>query len=161
MPDHDDGLYPGREGADGDYEQSQRSELPALAEQAMTFEQSESSEKSEIIQRVRNFVKWLLPDDSDTDGEGRTGFLSTRVEFHALAIGGFLGLIAAHQGDVGILLTFLLGGAAGSRLPLRYEKIKITKKHLRQARKELPYTVASFAVVYGYYTVDLTTLLGQ
>lgn len=143
-----DALYPGTKGADSEpSERSEGSELPDLSGAVARSEPSEPSEPSKLS-KLSEMVRWLIPDTSDDNGEGRTGFLSTYVEFHALAIGMFLGFIAAENGDVSVLLAVVGGAAAGSRVQLG-----IPNKYVTQAKKELPYTLFGFGITYFFYQV--------
>lgn len=85
----------------------------------------------------------LMPDDSDTDNDGRTGLLSTRIEVHALVIGMMIGVTLPAAGLVEYIAAVVGGGAVGSR----FQKT-IPKKYVEQVKAELPYFIAG--VVIGY-----------
>lgn len=89
----------------------------------------------------------LLPDDSDTDNDGRTGVLSTYVEWHALVIGLALGTIAVQTGDLTIIAAIIGAGAAGSRAQLG-----LPDKYIDQAKQELPYFIAG--TILGFLAVQ-------
>lgn len=103
------------------------------------------ADKTTIGGRVAAFVRWLLPDDSDEDGEGRTGFLSTRKEWHALVIGVALGLHLAPGVDVPVLVD-VIGSASGLRR-LQLAK-QIPKKYREQIMDELPYALGAGMLAY-------------
>lgn len=80
------------------------------------------------------WLDWFLPDDSDHDGDGRTGFLSTYMEWHALIIGLAVGTHVAASGDMQLVADLIGVGAAGSRL-----QKGLPEKYVQQAKSELPY----------------------
>jgi hypothetical protein len=100
-----------------------------------------------------NRLQWLMPDDSDTDNDGRTGLLSTRVEWHALILGGTVGTMAAHSGDFSTVAAIVGAGAAGSRA-----QVGLPDEYVQQAKKELPYFAAG--VLIGYVAVRYDVLAG-
>lgn len=81
-------------------------------------------------------LQWLRPDDSDSDGDGRTGVLSTYVEVHALVLGLSVGAMAAQSGDFSTVAAIVGAGAAGSRA-----QVGLPEKYVDQAKSELPYFI--------------------
>lgn len=149
-----DALYPGTKGVSS--EPSESSDVPDLSGTVARSDPSEPSDSSEssepsALSKLLGRFQSLAPDDSDTDNDGRTGVLSTYVEFHALIIGLFLGYIAARNGDVSVLLAVVGGAAAGSRAQLG-----IPEKYITQAKKELPYTIFGFGATYFTVVSDVS-----
>lgn len=100
---------------------------------------------------------WALPDDSDTDGEGRTGFLSTRTEVHALVLGMTAGGHFGLSGDAQ-MLNDILGLGVGSDRARRAQHMP--EKYQDQAKQEMPYFVLGVAVGYGLTRANVITELG-
>lgn len=157
MTDDDSGLYPGVNGADGDYEPSELSELPAISETYRTYDTSEPSEPSEgydssersdsselsKLSGLRAWMRWLAPHESDEDGDGRTGILSTHTEVHAFALGYTAGAHFGLTGDAQLINDVAGFALLGDRVrranafPARY---------LEQAQEELPHFLGGVAV---------------
>lgn len=96
-------------------------------------------------------LDWILPEGSDTnDTDGRTGVLSTYVEWHALVLGLSAGAIAAQSGRLDEIVTIIGAGAAGSRAQLG-----LPDKYRDQARKELPYFIAGVILGIGAARSDM------
>lgn len=94
-----------------------------------------------------NSSMWLgsfMPDDSDSDGEGRTGVLSTYVEWHALVVGLAVGTLAVQTGQFEVIAAIVGAGAAGSRLQLG-----LPDKYIEQVKTELPYFIFGVGVAVG------------
>lgn len=75
------------------------------------------------------------PTESDSE---RDGFLSYSAEWHALAIGAFLGVAHLYTGDPEIV-----GGAVAILLG----KAKVSNSHLKDAAKEIAYSGGAFVIV--------------
>jgi hypothetical protein len=87
-----------------------------------------------------DFSKYL-PDDSDEDGDGRTGLLSTRKEWHTLSIGFGAGVYMGASGNVqklGAALGILSSGSRANK--------GLKDKYIEQVQSELPYFVAGFVL---------------
>lgn len=100
-------------------------------------------------------LEWLLPNESDADGEGRTGVLSTYVEWHALVLGVSAGAIAAQSGRLDEIGAIVGAGVAGSRA-----QMGLPDKYRNQARKELPYFIAGVVIGFGATRSDLIAVIG-
>jgi hypothetical protein len=101
------------------------------------------------------FLGTFNPDDSDTDGDGRTGFLSTYVEFHALAIGLALGTVAVQTGNIEMIAAVIGAGAVGSRV-----QGGLPEKYLHQAKRELPYFVFGTGLAFIIGVFELGNMVG-
>lgn len=132
-------LAPGTEGLD------------AIEEQPS----ADSSGDSDVSNVLPDRLEWLLPHESDMDGVGRTGILSTYVEWHALILGMSVGTIAAQSGRFDTITTIIGAGAAGSRAQL-----DLPEKYRDQARKELPYFIGGVVVGFGLVRSDLLAGMG-
>lgn len=89
-------------------------------------------------------IDYYLPDDSDEDGRGRTGFLSTRKEWHTLGFGVAVGIRAGAEGDMQSLSEGLGIVAGGSRV-----KKGFSDKYINEAREEFPYFVLGVLIGFG------------
>lgn len=117
--------------------------------------EEQSSEDNPKGSRTANVVPdrldWILPEQSDTnDTDGRTGVLSTYVEWHALVLGLSAGAIAAQSGRLDEIGAIIGAGAAGSRAQLG-----LPDKYRDQARKELPYFIAGVVIGVGATRSDM------
>lgn len=88
-------------------------------------------------------IDYYLPDESDEDGKGRTGILSTYVEWHALGIGVAVGMHSATSGDLQTLSEIMGLVTAGSRI-----RKGLPDKYAKQVAAELPHFI--LGVVTGY-----------
>lgn len=111
----------------------------------------EGVEADEEASNPKDLAGNLLPDDSDTDNDGRTGFLSTYVEWHALVIGIAVGTVALRTGQFELIMAIVGAGAVGSRAQLG-----LPEKYLDQAKSELPYFIAG--VVIAFVGTQLTEM---
>lgn len=84
------------------------------------------------------------PDDSDTDNDGRTGLLSTRIEVHALVLGIAAGTFVAQTGRFDEIAAIIGAGAGSSRAQLG-----LPDKYLTQAKKELPYFIGGVLIGFA------------
>jgi hypothetical protein len=104
----------------------------------------EDDAKSDTKQEA-DWMDWLLPDDSDTDGDGRTGFLSTYTEVHALVFGVTAGAHFALSGEAQLINDVVGLATLGDRT--RQAK-KLDGKYREQAKEELPHFIAGVAIGY-------------
>lgn len=137
--DAEEALTPGTHGAEAVEEESSRGESGG------------SDGQSPLPDRL----EWLLPNSSDSDGDGRTGILSTYVEWHALVLGLSAGAIAAQSGRFDTIATVIGAGAVGSRA-----QMGLPDKYRDQARKELPYFIAGVVIGFGAARSDLLAGMG-
>lgn len=114
---------------------------------------SQPSSEDSLFDRIA----WLLPDDSDKDGDGRTGLLSTRTEVHALVIGVTAGAHFGLSGDTQ-LLTDILGLGVVSDRARRAQRIP--QKYRNQAKQEMPYFVVGVAIGTGMTRANALAELG-
>lgn len=122
-------------------------QAPAQEDKEETIQQEPSSQPSTDDSGLSD----VLPDDSDKDGDGRTGVLSTRTEVHALVIGVTVGAHVALTGDMQLINDIAGIGIAGDRA--RQAK-KIPEKYQEQAKEELPYFMAGVGIGYGLARAD-------
>jgi hypothetical protein len=87
-----------------------------------------------------------LPDHASEDDSEYDGFLSYAGEWHALAVGAFLAIVAAAtmRAEVFVFAFLLLTG-----------KAKVSNAHLRDAGKEVAYSGGAFVVVFGVARVAI------
>lgn len=102
-------------------------------------------------------IEELLPDDSDTDGDGRTGVLSTRTEVHALVLGVTAGAHFRLSGDMQLINDVIGIAVAGDRA--RHAKV-FPEKFIDQAKEELPYFLAGMAIGYAATRTNALSILG-
>lgn len=102
-------------------------------------------------------VEWWLPDDSDHDGRGRIGLLSTYTEVHALVLGLTAGAHFVLSGDAQLINDVLGIAIAGDRV--RRARL-FSETYREQATAELPYFVAGVAIGYGLARSNVFAGLG-
>lgn len=106
-----------------------------------TDDEGNSQDATPGVETGKTPFQWrrLLPDDSDTDGDGRTGFLSTRTELHVLIAGIAAGIAASAIG------LSALAGLFGAIVGLDGIN-RMTNKVTEQMRHEPWYAIVGVGV---------------
>lgn len=127
---------------------------PSLKEE----QSSEASPRSDVLETPlpEGTERWL-PDDSDTDGEGRTGFLSTHTEVHAFVVGVLSGIAAGSTGEVQLASSGIAILTGGDRIRLAR---KIPEKYREQALEEFPTFLAGVGIGYVVARLNAIGALG-
>lgn len=83
----------------------------------------------------------LIPDGSESE-TARDGFLSSRPEWHAIAIGGFLGIVGGVTFHPAVFVfAFVVVTGRGA--------LRKRSNHLKDAAKESAYTGGAFTVMFA------------
>lgn len=97
----------------------------------------------------------IMPDDSDTDDNGRIGLLSTRTKIHAVVIGITAGAHWGLTGDMQLINDVVGVGILGDRAR---QANKLPQKYIDQAKEELPYFIGG--CIIGYIGARADALAG-